>query len=173
MCRQVQIRVIFTAAAMRFVPPDDLAAIRSLCDGVFTDADEWAEQPSPEKQVQEQRQRVQPTHSSPWRRGDAVLHIELRKWADVFLIAPLSANTLAKLAGGQCDNLLTCVARAWDFAQRRPFVVAPAMNTLMWTHALTADQLARIEAWGVTIVPPVAKTLACGDIGMVLMCNVS
>lgn len=47
--------------------------------------------------------------------GDPVLHIDLRRWADLMVIAPLSANTLAKLAGGLCDNLLTCVVRAWDF----------------------------------------------------------
>lgn len=54
--------------------------------------------------------------------GDPVMHIELRRWADVFVIAPLSANTLAKLANGICDNLITCVARAWDF--QRPLVVS-------------------------------------------------
>ena len=48
-----------------------------------------------------------------------MLHIELRRWADVLLLAPLSANTLAKAAGGLCDNLLTCVVRAWDFSKRR------------------------------------------------------
>jgi hypothetical protein len=53
-----------------------------------------------------------------------VVHIELRRWADLLLIAPLSANTLAKAAGGLCDNLLTCVVRAWDF--RRPLLVGTA-----------------------------------------------
>lgn len=50
------------------------------------------------------------------------MHIELRNWADVLLIAPLSANTLAKIAGGLCDNLLTCVVRAWDF--KKPLLVS-------------------------------------------------
>ena len=53
--------------------------------------------------------------------------LQLRKWADVLLIAPLSANTLAKLSHGLADSLLTCVARAWDF--KKPMIVAPAMNT--------------------------------------------
>jgi hypothetical protein len=53
--------------------------------------------------------------------GDPVLHIELRAWADVLVIAPCSANTLAKCAGGLCDNLLTCVVRAWDWS--RPLLV--------------------------------------------------
>src|SRR5262249_10521669 len=71
-----------------------------------------------------------------YRRGDPVLHIELRKWADVLVVAPLDANTLAKLAGGLCDNFLTCVFRAWDFAAK-PVVLAPAMNTLMWQSPVT------------------------------------
>jgi phosphopantothenoylcysteine decarboxylase len=54
--------------------------------------------------------------------GDPVMHIELRRWADVYVLAPLSANTLAKLANGMCDNLVTCVARAWDF--QRPLLVS-------------------------------------------------
>ncbi len=57
-----------------------------------------------------------------WRAvGDEVLHIELRRWADVLVIAPLSANTLAKAANGLCDNLLTCVVRAWDW--QKPLLV--------------------------------------------------
>jgi phosphopantothenoylcysteine decarboxylase len=53
--------------------------------------------------------------------GDEVLHIELRRWADLMVVAPLSANTLAKLANGLCDNLLTCIVRAWQFP--RPLLV--------------------------------------------------
>lgn len=99
-----------------------------------------------------------------WTRvGDPVLHIELRKWADVFVIAPLSANTLAKVSNGLCDNLLTSVARAWDFS--KPMFVAPAMNTAMWEHPITSRQLAEICRWGVRIIPPVSKVLACGDVG--------
>ena len=74
---------------------------------------------------------------SSWRgRGDPVVHILLRRWADVYLVAPLSANSLAKLAHGLADNLVSCVARAWDFT--RPLLVAPAMNTAMWDHPFTA-----------------------------------
>lgn len=99
-------------------------------------------------------------------RNDPVLHIELRKWADIFVVAPLSANSLAKLANGLCDNLVTCVARAWDF--ERPFYVAPAMNTLMWTHPFTEKHLNAIEEIGIKIIPPVQKTLMCGDKGTLL-----
>lgn len=80
------------------------------------------------------------------------------------LIAPLSANTLAKIAHGQCDNLLTCVARAWDYAQH-PLLVAPAMNTLMWTHPFTEQQLNTLRSLGIHVIPPISKVLACGDIG--------
>ena len=65
-----------------------------------------------------------------YRRGDPVLHIEFRNWADLLVVAPLDANTLAKFALGLCDNFLTCLFRAWDFS--RPVILAPAMNTLMW-----------------------------------------
>jgi len=104
--------------------------------------------------------------------GDPVLHIELRKWADVFVIAPLSANTLAKIANGLCDNLLTSVARAWEFTTiggkiqpQKPIIVAPAMNTAMWHHPLTSSHLKVIESLGFIVVQPVKKVLACGDIG--------
>ncbi|HEV3438653.1 MAG TPA: flavoprotein [Gemmata sp.] len=122
-----------------------------------------------------------------YERGDSVLHIELRKWADVFVIAPLDANTLAKLAVGLCDNCLTCVWRAWDMA--KPVVLAPAMNTLMWQHPFTRRHLKAIAADSgaahipghlddvqliaqindrsrtLRIVPPIVKQLACGDVG--------
>ncbi|QJW93391.1 Phosphopantothenoylcysteine decarboxylase / Phosphopantothenoylcysteine synthetase [Frigoriglobus tundricola] len=129
-----------------------------------------------------------------YERGAAVRHIELRKWADVFVVAPLDANTLTKLAVGLCDNCLTCVWRAWDTT--RPVVLAPAMNTLMWQHpftrrhlrALAADAgaghipahlgddalLAQINDRSPTlrIVGPVTKTLACGDTGVGAMSEV-
>jgi len=104
-------------------------------------------------------------------KGDPVLHIELRKWADVLVVAPLSANTLAKLSCGICDNLLTSVARAWDF--RKPFLVAPAMNTYMWDHPVTAPQIEKLEKWGIQVIEPISKVLACGDLGKGAMAQVS
>jgi phosphopantothenoylcysteine decarboxylase len=101
------------------------------------------------------------------RLGDPVLHVELRKWADALVFAPLSANSLGKLAAGLCDNLVTCVARAWPVGEK-PFVVAPAMNTAMWKHPVTAVQLSvlRQPEFGVIVVDPVEKMLACGDVGI-------
>ena len=57
------------------------------------------------------------------------------------MIAPLDANTLSKLANGSCDNLLTSMARAWDFKSGKRIVVAPAMNTKMWEHPVTEPQV--------------------------------
>jgi phosphopantothenoylcysteine decarboxylase len=59
----------------------------------------------------------------------------IRNWANSLLIAPLSANTLAKISNGLCDNLLTCIVRAWDYEKK--FVVAPAMNTYMYENEFT------------------------------------
>jgi phosphopantothenoylcysteine decarboxylase len=109
--------------------------------------------------------------------GDPVLHIDLRDWADILLIAPLSAHTLAKLAHGLCDDTLSCVVRAWDFGHGvrpgKPILLAPAMNTAMWQHPVTRQQLDTIgrfwaspnEPHRIYIVAPQVKTLACGEVG--------
>ena len=120
--------------------------------------------------------------------GDKVLHIELRRWADLLVISPCSANTLAKISNGLCDNLLTCIVRAWDLQHAPdsspylpspnlpspnlppllayPLLVAPAMNTLMWSSPFTSRHLTTLTALGATIIDPVSKRLACGDIGL-------
>ena len=94
------------------------------------------------------------------------------------MIAPLDANTLAKMVGGLADNLLTSVVRAWDTSGLvegkgvKRVVVAPAMNTAMWRHPVTGRQLEVLEGeWGVgsggwvEVLRPVEKELACGDVG--------
>jgi phosphopantothenoylcysteine decarboxylase / phosphopantothenate---cysteine ligase len=97
----VEVRVVLTESAQRFVTP---LAISTLSrQTVYTDADFWAMAPRP-------------------------LHIELGEWADLILIAPLTANTLGKLAYGLADNLLTNVI----LASTCPVLLAPAMNTDMW-----------------------------------------
>lgn len=65
--------------------------------------------------------------------GNPVLHMQLRKWADIVLIAPASADLLAKLSVGIADNLLLCTLRAKDLRET-PCVICPAMNTIMWLH---------------------------------------
>lgn len=98
--------------------------------------------------------------------GDPVLHTELRKWADIFLVAPLSANTLAKMANGICDNLLTCLLRSWQ--PNVPVMIAPAMNTFMYIHPVTKKHLNMLkEDYSyIEVLKPVEKVLVCGDIGM-------
>ena len=94
-----------------------------------------------------------------------VLHIELRKWADLVLLAPLSANTLAKITNGICDNLLTSVIRAWDFKKKGFFCLA--MNTLMYENFITEKQInILINQFKFIQIPSVVKKLKCGDIGM-------
>jgi phosphopantothenoylcysteine decarboxylase len=171
------VKVVATQAATYFfdtasLDPADPAQPRRNREVVILDEDEW-----PGRRM-----------GRLYHREDPVLHIELRRWADVLVIAPLDANTLAKLANGLSDNCLTCVWRAWD--PLRPVVLAPAMNTLMWEHPLTGRHLRQLAAdagagevpadvdldglvrWinerGVRlrVVAPQSKRLACGDVGM-------
>ena len=75
----------------------------------------------------------------------------------------MDANTLAKVANGMCDNLLTSICRAWDF--QKPIIFAPAMNTLMWEHPITDTQIKTLTTWGYTEIPPIEKILMCKDKG--------
>ena len=96
------------------------------------------------------------------------------------VIAPLSANSLAKMTTGLCDNLLLSIVRAWDttgetdpFRRRKIILVATAMNTAMWKHPVTTRQIKILEDWDVSKSPhgwinllrPIEKKLACGDVG--------
>ena len=81
---------------------------------------------------------------------EPIAHLRLVEDCDVFLVAPCTANTLAKLAAGLADNLLTACA----LACRRPLVVAPAMNDAMWEHPATQDNVARLRARGATVLEP-------------------
>src|SRR5262245_60266459 len=177
--RRKVVRVVATKAASYFFDPAAIAPRdgRRNPDVVTLDEDEWPG-----------------LGNRRWERGDDVLHIELRRWADLLLIAPLDANTLAKLAVGICDNCLTCVWRAWE--PSRPVVLAPAMNTLMWEHPYTRRHLRCLAADAgaghlpghldqdelvpllnersstLRIVAPISKKLACGDIGAGAMASV-
>lgn len=98
------------------------------------------------------------------------LHVELAEWGEVLLIAPLSANTLAKIALGLCDSLVSRIVRCWQHSKAS--FVAPAMNTKMWNHAGTSRHLKEVEGFGMTVISPVSKTLACGDVGIGAMASV-
>ena len=87
------------------------------------------------------------------------------------LIAPLSANTLGKIANGLADNLLTCVVRAWNYKEK-PMIVAPAMNTLMFENPITDIQLQFLkDKLSVKVLPTVEKVLVCGDKGLGAMAS--
>lgn len=90
-------------------------------------------------------------------------HIELNRWADVTLLCPATANRLNKMASGIADDLLGNLWLTHDFT--KPLLVAPAMNTRMWTHPVTQESLAKLERLGVIVLRPEAGNLACGDIG--------
>ncbi|KAI9850142.1 MAG: hypothetical protein M1838_006029 [Thelocarpon superellum] len=163
----LSIRIILTKSAEHFLagqsPEQPLAqslkAQRNV-QGIYVDDDEW---------------------NRPWVRKANILHIELRRWAHLLVIAPLSANSMAKMVGGISDNLLLSVVRAWDTTGEteapdihKRIVVAPAMNTAMWRHPITKKQLHTLEVeWGVgqgpdgwiQLLRPVEKELACGDVG--------
>src|SRR5918912_2892877 len=85
-----------------------------------------------------------------------IAHLALVRRADVLVVAPASANTIAKLAAGLADNLLTSAALASD----APLVVAPAMNDRMWAHAATRANVERLERRGALVVPPGTGALA-------------
>ncbi|RJE23095.1 Phosphopantothenoylcysteine decarboxylase [Aspergillus sclerotialis] len=158
----LSIRVILTKTAARFLagqsaeqPTVESLASAPNVDGLYMDEDEWVE---------------------PWVRNSTILHIELRRWSHLLAIVPMSANLLAKVTSGICDNLLTNVIRAWDIDPlnpRRPIILAaPSMNSMMWIHPLTAKQLGVLRDWDwFEVLSPQVKTLACGDTGQGGMCD--
>lgn len=93
---------------------------------------------------------------------NAMGHIELARWAEVLLIAPATANTLAKLAHGFADDLLTTLA----LAVTCPIYVAPAMNSVMWHNPATQANLATLIARNVQLIAPESGQLACGELGV-------
>lgn len=88
-------------------------------------------------------------------------HIELGKKADVFLIAPATANVIGKLANGIGDDMLTTTA----LACRCPVIIAPAMNTAMFENRVVQDNIKKLERYGMEVIMPDSGYLACGDIG--------
>src|SRR5262249_57081007 len=89
-------------------------------------------------------------------------HIRLADSAAALLIAPATANVIAKLAAGIADDLLTTIV----LATRAPIVVAPAMNVHMWEHPTVHENLGRLRARGVHVIEPESGALACGYEGM-------
>ena len=92
-----------------------------------------------------------------------IKHIDLGKEADLFLVAPASANTIAKLAHGFADNIVTSTALALPSEVKK--FLAPAMNTKMLDHPATQNNLETLKSYGYQIIPPREAILACGDQG--------
>ncbi|UCG38621.1 MAG: bifunctional phosphopantothenoylcysteine decarboxylase/phosphopantothenate--cysteine ligase CoaBC [bacterium] len=88
-------------------------------------------------------------------------HIDRAAWADVFVVAPATANYLGKAANGIADDLLTTIT----LAIRCPVVLAPAMNSRMWSHPAVVANLAELKSRGAVVVPPGEGELACGEVG--------
>ncbi|MEZ5464184.1 MAG: bifunctional phosphopantothenoylcysteine decarboxylase/phosphopantothenate--cysteine ligase CoaBC [Lysobacteraceae bacterium] len=104
-----------------------------------------------------------PVRSSLWdAEAEAAMgHIELARWADHLLIAPATADLMARLACGMADDLLTTLV----LASKAPLWLAPAMNQQMWASPATQDNLARLRARGVMLMGPAEGEQACGDVG--------
>ena len=97
-----------------------------------------------------------------------VEHISVAKWADVFVVAPATANVIAKFAHGICDDMLTTTF----LACKAPKVIAPAMNTNMYDNPITQQNLQSLRSLGMQIVEPVSGLLACGDTGRGKMADI-
>jgi phosphopantothenoylcysteine decarboxylase/phosphopantothenate--cysteine ligase len=127
----LQVRVVMTREAEYFITPLTLQMIsgHKVSRAMFESPDIWD-----------------------------VEHISLADTADLVVIAPATANTLAKMAAGNCDDLLTCVV----MATKAKVLVAPAMNDGMYTHPATQENIARLKKFGYKFIGPDKGRLACG-----------
>jgi phosphopantothenoylcysteine decarboxylase/phosphopantothenate--cysteine ligase len=130
----IKVDVVMTECAMEFVTPLSFSSIthRPTVTDMFDTPDEFE-----------------------------IEHIALAERADVVVIAPATANVIAKLAAGIADDMLTCSA----LATRAPIILAPAMNVNMWENSITQDNLAKLRARGFKVVEPGTGALACGTLG--------
>src|SRR5215210_6746394 len=135
------VRVVQTPSSRRFVGRASFAGLT----GAPVLSDEFERDPA---------RGAFPDQEPP--RHDPLSHLELVRNADAFLIAPASANTIAKLAAGLADNLLTSAA----LAATCPVIVAPAMNNHMYEHPATQANLATLRGRGVTVLDPGVGALA-------------
>lgn len=132
-----EVQPVMTAAAARFIPPLTIATLagREVLSELFPEAGEA---------------------QTAWTK-----HVDLGLWADGVVIAPATAQTLAKLAGGFCDSMLTAVV----LSARCPVLVAPAMDHDMWGHPATQRNVRQLQADGVEVVAPDKGELASGLVG--------
>jgi phosphopantothenoylcysteine decarboxylase / phosphopantothenate---cysteine ligase len=131
--RGAEVQAIMTPAATRFIGLDSFAALTG-----------------------------RPVHSDVFERPEAVLHVRLAREADVAVVAPATGNSLARLALGLADDMVSSTLLEYD----GPLVVAPAMHTGMWNHPATRANLETLRERGVRIVGPGEGALAAGDVGL-------
>lgn len=105
-----------------------------------------------------------PVFSDVFEPGRALEHIELARAADLAVVCPATANTLNKLAAGLADDAVGTLFLAWEL-KTKPWLVAPAMNAMMWEHPATVASLARLRDFGVRVIDPVEGPHACGEGG--------
>lgn len=136
-----QVKVVLTRGALEFIKPETFRYLG--VEEVYLPTDDFV-----------------PHHLS---NAATVLHIELAKWADKLIFAPLSANTLSRLASGLNNDLLVSLYLAFG---KKPILLFPAMNTEMWQHPRIQEHVKQMGSLShVGIVNPVSGVLACGDIG--------
>lgn len=134
------VRVIMSENAKKFIAPLSFEAL-SLNEVLHSETESWSNSQN---------------------------HIQINKWADVFVIAPITANSINKLASGISDNLITSTALAFT----KPIIIAPAANTAMFLHVTTQNSLKKLHSFGYKIINTQDKTLACGIKGVGALANV-
>jgi phosphopantothenoylcysteine decarboxylase/phosphopantothenate--cysteine ligase len=131
----VRVQTVATPAALRFVGPATLEGLSG-----------------------------RPVFSDLWEEGRALDHIEEARRADLAIVCPATANTVNGLAAGLADNLVGTFFLAWELPEK-PWWIAPAMNSRMWSHPATQEAIGRLRSWKVRILDPAEGSLACGEIG--------
>ena len=131
-----EVKVLMTPAARKFITPLTLQVLSKNQVGL-------------DVMIEDDPQRIE--------------HIDIGKETDIFLVAPASANTIAKLAMGLADNMVTSTALALPQGTKK--ILAPAMNTKMLEHPATQRNLKLLQDYGYQIIQPRHATLACGDQG--------
>ena len=103
-------------------------------------------------------------HGSAWPGDGSMPHIDLARWAEALVVAPLTADTAARFALGLADDLLTTLFLALE--PDRPVLLAPAMNTVMWNKPVVQGHLKALVSGGARLVAPIEGHLACGEDGV-------
>lgn len=104
-----------------------------------------------------------PVISDLWQSGQVMSHIHLMRWADLIIVSPATGNFINKVAHGVGDDLLTTLFLAHDF--KKPYLIAPAMNTAMYMHPITQSSLKSLKELGIKILETASGVLACGESG--------